>query len=110
MKSAKTIKRFMSMQLWPDLSVKVVTFEHPPEVARELVDDVASYCRAYGVDAEVAHVTGSAQQQLLQHATDWKADLIVLGNSAKNVWLKKLLGETALHVIRHADVPLFLSE
>lgn len=110
MESAKTIKRFMSMQLWPDLSFKVVTFEHPPEVARELVADVAGYCRAYGYDAEVEYVAGSAQQQLLQHATDWKADLIVLGNSAKHLWLKKLLGETALHVIRHADVPLFLSQ
>lgn len=110
MESANAIRRFVQMQLWPDLSFKVVTFEHPPEVARELVANVVGYCRAYGYDAEVEHVAGSAKQQLLQHATDWKADLIVVGNSAKHLWLKKLLGETAMHVIKHADIPLFLSQ
>ena len=110
MESAKAIKRFIHMQPWPDLTLRVVTFEHPPEVARELVSDVAGYCRAYGYDAEVEHVAGPSQQLLLQHATDWNADLIVLGNSAKNLWLKKLFGETAMHVIKHADIPLFLSQ
>ncbi|MDA1051179.1 MAG: universal stress protein, partial [Planctomycetota bacterium] len=53
MESAKAIKRFMHMQLWPNLTFKVVTFEHPASIARELVTDVAGYCRAYGYDAEV---------------------------------------------------------
>jgi len=110
MESIKAIRRFLQMQLWPELSVKVVTFEHPPEVASELLTDAAEYCRAHGYDAEVEHVAGSAQELLLQHATDWKADVIVVGNSIKRLWLKKLLGETAMHVIRHADVPLFLSQ
>lgn len=83
---------------------------HPPEVARELLTDVADYCRADGYEAEVEHVESSAQQLLLQHATDWKADAIIVGNSVKHFWLKKLLGETAMHIIRHANVPLFLSQ
>ena len=110
MESAKAIRRFMQMQLWPDLSVKVVTFEHPPEVGRELVTEIADYCQAYGYESEVEHVAGSAQQLLLQHAADWNADLMVVGNSVKRLWLKKLFGETALHVIRHANIPLFLSQ
>jgi len=110
MESAKAIRRFMQMHLWPDLSIKVVTFEHSPEVARELVTEVAGYCHAYGFEAEVEHIAGSAQQLLLQHATDWNADLIVVGNSIKHYWLKKLLGETAMHVIRNTEVPLFLSQ
>lgn len=110
MESAKAFKRFVHMQLWPDLCFKVVTFEHPPEIAQTLLKDVADYCRAYGYDAEVEHVEDSAKQHLLQHATDWNADLIVLGNSAKHLWLKKLLGETAMQVIKHAEIPLFLSQ
>ena len=110
MESIKAIRRFMQMQLWPDLSIKIVTFEHRPEVAAELLNDAASYCKAFGFDAEVEYVAGSAQEQLLQHATDWNADVIVVGNSIKRLWLKKLLGETAMHVIRHANVPLFLSQ
>ena len=110
MESAKAIKRFMHMQLWPDLTLKVVTFEHPPEVARTLLSDVGGYCQAYGYEPETEHVKGSPKQQLLQHAIDWNADLIVLGNSAKHLWVKKLLGETTMNVIRHANIPLFLSQ
>ena len=110
MESAKAIRRFMQLQLWPELSIKVVTFEHAPQVASELLTDVANYCRAYGCDTEIEHVAGSAKELLLQHATDWNADIIVVGNSVKRYWLKKLLGETAMHVIQHASVPLFLSQ
>ncbi len=110
MESAKSIKKFMSMHLWPDLTFKVVTFDRAPEDANELLEDAADYCRAYGYEAEVECVEGAAREQLLPHAAAWKADLILLGNSAKHLWLKKLLGETALHVIRNADVPLFLSQ
>lgn len=110
MESAKAIRRFMHMQLWPDLSVKVVTFEHTPQIASELLTDVAGYCNAYGYDIEVEHVAGSAQESLLQHATDWNADAIVVGNSVKRLWRKKLLGETAMHVIRNATIPLTMSQ
>jgi nucleotide-binding universal stress UspA family protein len=110
MESAKAIRRFMQMQLWQELSFKAVTFEHPPEVASELLSEIAGYCRAYGHDIEVEYVADSAKQQLLQQATDWEADIVVVGNSIKHYWLKKLLGETAMHVISQSRVPLFLSQ
>ena len=110
MESAKAIRRFMQMQLWPELSLRIVTFEHTPKVANELLADVAGYCRSYGYEAEIEHVAGSAKELLLRHATDWKADVIVVGNSVKRLWLKKLFGETAMYVIRNATVPLFLSQ
>lgn len=110
MESAKAFKRFLHMQLWKDLALKVVTFGHPPELAQTLLNDVAGYCRAYGYNPETEHVSGSPKRFLLQHATNWNADLIVLGNSAKQLWIKKLIGETAMHVIRHAEIPLFLSQ
>ncbi len=110
MESAKAIRRFMQMRLWTDLSVKVVTCEHTPRIASELLNDLEGYCRAYGYNAEVEHTTGSARELLLQHATDWNADAIVVGNSVKRLWLKKLFGETAMHVVRNATVPLFLSQ
>ncbi len=110
MESAKAIRRFMQMQLWPNLSVKVVTFEHTPDLADGLLSDVSSDCRSYGYDVETERVAGSAKALLLQHANDWKADVIVVGNSVKRLWMRKLFGETALNVIRNATVPLFLSQ
>ena len=98
------------MRRWPDLSVKVVTFEHRPGVADELLEDLASYRRAYGFDAKVELVAGSLEKLLLQHALDWNADVIILGNSAKHLWLRRLFGDFAMHVIKSASIPLFLSQ
>jgi nucleotide-binding universal stress UspA family protein len=51
-----------------------------------------------------------AKDFFLPIATYWQADMIVLGNSARNLLIKRLLGETALHIIRNADRPLFLCQ
>lgn len=110
MGSASAIKQFVTMQLWPDLCFKLVMFDQPNEIAETLLNDMAGYCRAHGHDVEREHVEGSPKHQLLPHATDWNADLIVLGNGSRHLWLKKLLGDTASNVIEHADIPLFVSQ
>lgn len=43
-------------------------------------------------------------------ANVWQAYMIVMGNSAHNLLVKRLIGETALHVIRNADRPLFMCQ
>lgn len=110
MESAKAMKRFVEMRLWPEARLRVVTFEHPPEVARELVADAAAYCRAHGFDTEEAAVAESARSHLLPYAETQGADLLVVGNSARNLLLRKLFGETALHAIQNSRLPLFLAQ
>jgi nucleotide-binding universal stress UspA family protein len=39
-----------------------------------------------------------------------ETDLIVIGNSAKSLMLRRIFGETALNTIQHSDVSLFLSQ
>ncbi len=52
-----------------------------------------------------------ADQRANDHITHkWQADMIVLGNSAKNLLRRRVLGETALHAIRESTLPLFLSQ
>lgn len=110
MESAKAMKRFVQMRLWPEAKLQIVTFEHPVEVAEQLVGDAADYCRAHGFEVEEAFVPKSAKNHLLPHATEWGADLIVVGNSGKNLLLRRIFGETALHAIRNSDRPLFLAQ
>lgn len=110
MESAKTMKWFVQSRLWPDATLRVVAFEHPADRAEKLVCDAAEFCRAHGFETEEAYVPDSPQKHLLPYAAEWGADLIVVGNSAKNLLLRRLFGETALHVIRNADRPLFLSQ
>jgi len=110
MESAKTMKRFVQLRLWPDVRLKIVTFQSSEEKARQLLYDATEYCRAHGFPVEYESNPGSPKDFLLPIATYWQADMIVMGNSARNLLVKRLVGETALHIIRNADRPLFLCQ
>lgn len=110
MESAKTMKRFVQMRLWPDAKLKIVTFQRSEEKARQLLNDASEYCRAHGFHVEQESNPGPPKDLLLPLATQWQADMIVLGNSAGHLLTKRILGETALHIIRNADRPLFLCQ
>ena len=110
MESAKTMKRFVQLRLWPDAALKIVNFQSHEEKARQLLSDAAEYCRAHGYHVEHGSNPGSPKDFILPMATQWQADMIVLGNSAGSLMLKRLIGETSLHIIRNADRPLFLSQ
>ena len=110
MESAKAMKRFVQMQLWPVSQVRIVCFEDGKGLARQLVSDAADYCQAHGLAVETECVTGSPKEHLLSYIRNWGADLTVVGNSAQNLILRRIFGETALHIIRNADQPLFLAQ
>ncbi len=75
--------------------------------AHRCVKDLATGDK--GIDC-VQCINGSPKEQLLPYAESWGADLMVMGNSAKNLLLRRLFGETALDVIRNANLPLFLAQ
>ena len=108
--SAKTMKRFVQLRLWPDAKLKIVTFQGSEDKAHKLLYDASEYCRAHGFHVESESNPGSPKEFLLPMATLWQADMIVLGNSARSLLLKRVLGETALHIIRNAERPLFLCQ
>jgi nucleotide-binding universal stress UspA family protein len=110
MESAKTMKRFVQLRLWPDAKLKIVTFQKSEDKAQQLLYDASEYCRAHGFHVDRESNPGSTKDILLPMATLWQADMIVLGNSARSLLMKRVLGETALHIIRNADRPLFLSQ
>lgn len=110
MESAKAMKRFVQLRLWPHAKLRIVVFEHAAQEAEQLLGDAAEYCQAHGFETETNWVPESPMHQLLPYASQWGADLIVVGNSAKNLLLRRVFGETALHVIQHADRALFLAQ
>lgn len=110
MESAKAMKHFVQMRLWPGAKLRVVTFGRPLEEGAALVGDAGDYCRAHGFEVEEDFVSDSPKSRLLPYATDWGADLIVVGNSAKSLLTRRVFGETVLQVIRDSDLPLFLSQ
>lgn len=111
MEAAKAMKRFVEMRLWPDALLKIMTFDESPARADRLAHDAAEYCRAHGHSVEWQTNPGVAKDLLLSAATLWQADLLVMGNSARSVLLRRtLLGDTALEVLQNAEIPLFLCQ
>jgi len=108
--SAKTVRRFVQSRLWPGVRLRLLTCGRSADEAEDLLANMAAYCRAHGHTPEVEHSREQPGAGILAAAAEWDADLIVLGNGAGSLWLNRILGGTALHVIRNADRPLYLSQ
>jgi nucleotide-binding universal stress UspA family protein len=109
--SAKTMKQFMQMSLWPDMEVHIACVGKPKtkDEPRALLDQAAAYCRLYGYDPILSHLEGGIRGALLDYAAEMEADVIVLGSSYRKVLLRHRFGKNALGLIKTSEIPLFLS-
>jgi nucleotide-binding universal stress UspA family protein len=108
--SAKTFKHFVHSGLYPDAVVRIVHFGHDEPTARRRLEKSAGFFQAHGREVDTDHCGGDASHELIPYAEAWKADLIVAGNSSKNLLLRKLFGETALKLLRDSPLPLYLAQ
>lgn len=72
MESAKTMKWFVQLGLWPKAQLRIVTFQHQVDEAEQLIGDAADYLRKHGFKPEEAYVPGSPKHQLLSYAAEWE--------------------------------------
>jgi nucleotide-binding universal stress UspA family protein len=107
--SAKTMKRFVQFRHWPDAALRIVSFDQDRSAAEERLARAQRYCQLHGFAAETEFVQDDAVDSLLPYARGWNADLIVMGNSARRLLIRRLFGETVLHVVANTDRPLFMS-
>jgi nucleotide-binding universal stress UspA family protein len=107
--SAWTMRNFASYRLWPGAYVKVVHFGRHDRGAALLAES-RGYLQDYGFNVETELIEDSPKTALLQQATDWHADLMVVGNSAQSLVRRRMFGETALCTMRESHLPLFLSQ
>ncbi len=110
MESAKTMKHFVQSTLWSDATLRVACFGKAHEDPQTLVDQAVAYCQSHDFDTDGVVIEGSAQDHIIPYAQGWDADLIVLGNSARQLLLRRIFGETAMHVIRNSHIPLYLAQ
>jgi nucleotide-binding universal stress UspA family protein len=109
MESAKAMKRFVQMRLWPGVVLRIVCLDLPVEEAESLLADAADYCSAHGFEPERASLSEAPVPGLLEHAREWGADLVVMGATGRSRLARLLLGETVLHTMQRADIPLYLA-
>lgn len=108
--SAKTMRRFVQMNLWPDAKLRIVAFGDDHERRQRHLLHAVNYCEAHGIDAERDYRPGDPRGGVLEAADEWDADLIVMGNSSRTLLSRKVLGDTMLETIRKSERSLFLCQ
>ena len=110
LESAKTFKHFVQSGIYPEAKVRVVHFCNDLTVGSRRLKAAEEYFLSHRRDVETDLIQGDPVQEVVPYAEKWEADLIVAGNSAKNLLLRKLFGETALQLLRGSPLPLFLAQ
>jgi nucleotide-binding universal stress UspA family protein len=110
LESAKTFKSFVQSGLFADAAVRVVHFGADTATAQRRLESVAGYFQAHGRTVDADFAGGDPASEIVPYAQQWGGDLIVAGNSAKNLLLRRLFGETALKLLRDSPLPLYLSQ
>jgi len=110
MESAKAMRHFVQFKLWPDAVLNIVHFSEGPDDSNVLLKDAAAYCRDHGYKVDTRMFPGKAESQLFSGAQDIGADMIVMGNSIRSIWLRKVLGDTVMKTLTQSDLPVFLSQ
>jgi nucleotide-binding universal stress UspA family protein len=109
LESAKAMKRFVQMRMWPSAEMTIACFGDV-DGAAELLGDAAAYCGLHGLAPATEHVAGPARRMLAGYARSNGFDLVVMGSTSRARLMKKLLGDTVLAMIRESGLPLFLAQ
>jgi hypothetical protein len=78
--SARTVKQYVQMRLWPAAPLELVCAHGDPEEAEALLSDTARYCRAHGYDVRLTHIEGDTSH-LLDYVGRIGASLVVTADS-----------------------------
>jgi nucleotide-binding universal stress UspA family protein len=110
MESAKAMRRYVQLNPWRNVRLRIVHFGHRDDNTEKLLIDAADYCSDHGYPNETELVDQSARENLIEYAQKNDMDLIVMGNSIRSLLLRHLLGDTVLNAIQQSDRPLFLTQ
>jgi len=81
------------------------------EGGKQILGDAEKVVRAQGVALEselIETIGGRAAEAIVSQATQWGADLIVMGTSGRRGLRRLALGSDAEMVLRHAPVPVLM--
>lgn len=76
--------------------------EQARKQAQSIADAAAARLRERGLAAEAVVRDGDARVEIVRDASDWNADLVVIGSHGYTGLRKLLLGSVAQYVVSHA--------
>ncbi len=83
-----------------------------PDPDRPDLQDLANYLEDHSISANqnrIATDSSSIGEQILTEAKNQKADMVVIGAYSHSRWREMILGGVTRHLIKHSDLPIFMS-
>jgi nucleotide-binding universal stress UspA family protein len=77
--------------------------ERAKEVADAAVSDLREKCGNADLEITASTELGRPAKVILDHANDWKPDLIVVGSHGRGFWGRLTLGSVSDAVVHHAN-------
>lgn len=108
--SAKSMRRFVQLRLWPDARIRVATFDADHNRGQRRLLHAANYFADHGIEVERDYRAVDPSVGVLDAAHEWGADLVVMGNSNRTLLSRRVLGDTMLSTVRDSDLPVFLAQ
>jgi hypothetical protein len=80
-------------------AIRIIYFGNEGEMSKALLLEASRDCSARGFNTEFQFAEGPAKTQLFEHAKEWDADLILLGNSSQGFLARKVFGDVMMSAI-----------
>ena len=113
LESAKALKQFIQLQLYPGVAMHLVTVGNPKsgETSQELLDQASTFLEAHGHPVTTACLEegGDRVEILLGEADRAGAEMFVIGSSYKKLLMMKRFGKHALGLLERSHLPVFIS-
>lgn len=107
--AADALRSFAVLHAFDVEHVRIVASDDHGLDAAAAIAEASAYLKAHGMPHDGSVLTGAAAPAILDHASGYNADLIVLGAVGRRGFLKLVMGDTATAVLADSSVPLFLS-
>jgi nucleotide-binding universal stress UspA family protein len=75
----------------------------------DLLDERADALRVAGLACELVVEVGNVAEVLLAHASEWFADLVVVGSRGRGAAASALFGSVSAHLVDHAPCPVLVA-
>ena len=107
--SAKAMKRFVQMRLWPDMHLHILCIDSSVALGESLLERAADYCRAHSYSVSTQLESGDPVDVILRTATQQGCDLIAMGVNYRQALLQTSFSRITLGVLQQSDVPVYMT-
>lgn len=97
---------FMGYEGYNEMQVDLSVMKELREVAKKFLETAAGHLEDPNITTHLAD--GPTASTILEYASEWNADLIVLGTHSHSVIEKVLMGTTASRILEKTKIPVYM--